>query len=263
MTKQVSKALIKSDAVAAALRHTENIAAPEGKDALTELKKRRTQLARLTDLQGSLLGVEQVARDRVQTERDKLRKRVGELEAVVLPAVSSYKVFDLEPLSWRDGDGLPRLVPFHVEQSLFHISTEMHTDGTVKNHYVPQGLHKLLGQCYADVERKISKLARAKTETVTLEVLFTGVIPDDVRAKIAEVRTLFGKEIYIVAEAEQAALTYREPTTKPKPAPRRSIRNGDPLVIGFDGRQFRLIAAFDLTPVEQLVRDRVNGVRAS
>lgn len=261
--KQVSKALIKTDAVAAALRHTENRAAPHGKSALNELAKRRTQLERLTDLQETLLGVEQVAHDQVRHERDKLRKRVGELEAVLLPSVTSYKVFDLEPLTWRDADGMPRLVAFSLNHPDFHFSTELYDDGTIKDHFVPGGLHETIVKCYKDVAKVISKLAQSKRQSVTLEVKFTGAIPDDVRAQIADARRAFGKEIYLVAEPAKIELKLRAPTAKPKPAPPPSIRQGDPLVIGFDGLQWRLIAAFDLTPIEQLVRDRVNGGKSS
>lgn len=263
MAKQVSKGMIKSDAVAAALAHTANVAAPEGKNPLAELVKRRAQLTRLTALQGELFGVEQAARTRVQSERDKLRKRVGELEAVLLPPVTSYKVFDLEPLRWRDDKGLPRLVPFPLDNYLFHYSTEMYSDGTINRHYVPVDLPKSITDCYTDVQKRITKLARSKRQTVSLDVHFTGAIPDDVRGQIVDARHVFGKEIYIIAEPAKAELKMRAPTAKPKPAPPPAIREGDPLVIGFDGKQFRLIAAFDLTPIEQLVRDRVNGTKSS
>jgi hypothetical protein len=261
--KQVTKTLIKTDAVAAALRHTEGLVVPVGKNALSELYKRRAQLGRLTDLQSTLLGVEEVARDHVQRERDKLRKRVSELEAVLLPAVTTYKVFDLEPLTWRDANSLPRLVVFALNNALFHFSTEMYDDGTIKEQYVPTDLPSAIMKCYDDVQKRITKIARSKRMTVSLDVQFTGVIPDVVRGQIADARHVFGKEIYLVAEPAKAELKHRTPTSRPKPVPPPPIRGGDPLVIGFDGRQFRLIAAFDLTPVEQLVRDRVNGIKAS
>ena len=265
MTKQVSKALIKTDAVAAALAHTESIVPVDEKRAATELTKKRREMVGLTLAQNSLLGIEADARAKLQHTRDKLRKSITALEAVVLPGVQSYKPFDLEPLTWRDTDGLPRLVVFGLNEAVFHYSEEVTVDdiGRIEDSagFVPGYLPANLQACYRDIERLVRKVARRYKSTAVLEVTFTGIIPDDVKSKITDARYIFGDEIYIVAEPSKMAIRKQPP--KRKPLPPLPIRNGDPLVIGFDGKQYRLIAAFDLTSIEQLVRDRVNGTKSS
>jgi hypothetical protein len=74
---------------------------------------------------------------------------------------------------------------------------------------------------------------------------FDGLIPERIRQKIRRAQSLgIFKEIFILAEVPGLAI---EESEMPKPA-----QIGDPLVIGFDGSGFWLIAAFDTSPVEAM-----------
>lgn len=261
MPKPVSKAMIKSDAVAAALAHTQSLTPRSMEQAQKELRKERAIIAQLMKARHDLLGIEEHAEKLLDTKIAASKKRIAILEPVAVPATATFPIFDLAPLSWRDAKGLPRLVPFHFTNSVFTYERELYDDGTIKEDYVPGGLHEDLLKCYTDVEKAVHKHALKERKTVTLEIHFTGVIPDDVREKITLLRAQFSDKIYIVAEPAAVTLRVREPSKKPAPPP--VIRGGDPLVIGFDGAHFRLIAAFDLTPVEQYVQNRVKGIKLS
>ncbi len=77
---------------------------------------------------------------------------------------------------------------------------------------------------------------------------FDGLIPEVVRQKIRRALSLgiFGNKVFILAEVPGLEI---KPIPLPKPA---SI--GDPLVIGFNGSDFYLIAAFDTKPVELMAQ---------
>ena len=77
---------------------------------------------------------------------------------------------------------------------------------------------------------------------------FEGIIPNEIRNIIRSAQSsgLF-KEVFLLAEVPKW-----KKATRPTPQP---IAQGDPLVIGWDGINFRLIAAFDTTPIEQYIAD--------
>jgi hypothetical protein len=82
---------------------------------------------------------------------------------------------------------------------------------------------------------------------LVLAAEYTGLIPFDVKDKIAKAKPLFS-EIFILAEPIGWSLT--------KPA----ILPADPIVVGWDGKGLYFIAEYDTTPVEDalLLEDPAN-----
>jgi hypothetical protein len=75
---------------------------------------------------------------------------------------------------------------------------------------------------------------------------FEGVIPQSVRLTIQQaIDSKHFQEVFILAEVPKWKMDVR---LVPQP-----ILHGDPLVVGWDGKNMRLIAAFDTTPLEQLI----------
>jgi len=70
--------------------------------------------------------------------------------------------------------------------------------------------------------------------------IFKGIIPEVIKKSIGSARRSFGKEIYVIAEADN---------WKSKKVP-----SDDPLIIGVKGKNCYLIEAFETTPMEEYVR---------
>jgi len=147
-----------------------------------------------------------------------------------------------EVLQWRNPDGFPTLAPFSVESERFTFEATTNQWNELRTTVTP-ALPAPIRGCYDDVLRKLSKRRRSRNVAVRASVTFTGVIPEDVRRTIARAQRSF-KDIRILAEVEHWQL---EETELP------SLR-ADPLVIGYDGHDFWLLATFDITPLEDAVR---------
>jgi hypothetical protein len=95
-----------------------------------------------------------------------------------------------------------------------------------------------IANCYQDVAQNLLQRSQRVSGSVTLAAEFSGLIPGEVKDKIAEAEDIF-KEIFVIAEPQRWSLT--EPARIP----------ADPLVVGWDGEGLYLIAEFDTTPVEE------------
>lgn len=147
-------------------------------------------------------------------------------------------------LGWRNSDGMPTLAPFSVERDTFTFSLNQWRPSTIS----PELPTPLRG-CYDDVVRLLHKRRNGHDNVeVRATARFDGVIPDDVRRMIVTARPQF-KDIRILAEVEAWKI---EETELP------ALR-ADPLVIGYDGEEFWLLAAFDITPLEDVVRQICTG----
>jgi hypothetical protein len=81
-----------------------------------------------------------------------------------------------------------------------------------------------------------------------IEAQFSGLVPDTVRQVIRRAEQCSGfKEVFILAEVSVWKKSL-------EPAPVMS-RHPDPLVVGFDGARYWLLAKFDVTTLEQAVSD--------
>ncbi|HLD20760.1 MAG TPA: hypothetical protein VJB64_01545, partial [Patescibacteria group bacterium] len=77
-------------------------------------------------------------------------------------------------------------------------------------------------------------------------------IPNEVRRLIVDVQKQF-QDIRVLAEVSQwKTQEFQRPRLDP-----------DPLVIGWDGEEFFLLAAFDLTPLEAAVAQVMSGTLPS
>ena len=101
-------------------------------------------------------------------------------------------------------------------------------------------LPEAIASCYEDVLKTLRQRASKRQKSVKLSCRFEGLIPDDVKQKIAEARGSF-KEMFLIAEPKGFEINETAIV-----APKR-----DPLVVGFDGTKLWLIADFETTPVEE------------
>ncbi|MBI4142543.1 hypothetical protein HY480_01565 [Candidatus Uhrbacteria bacterium] len=142
-------------------------------------------------------------------------------------------------LGWRNDDGMPTLAPFSVERDTFEFRIDQWNRGGIN-----VGLPPPLGRCYDDVYALLRKRKNGRGNVeIRATARFDGVIPDDVRRMIVGVKEQL-KDIRILAEVEHWKIKETE----------LPMLNADPLVIGYDGEEFWLLAAFDITPLEEAVR---------
>jgi hypothetical protein len=135
--------------------------------------------------------------------------------------------------------------------------------GVTRTHYWGNGYRtkevikpkfsKEVTSCYKDVMEKAKEQSRTSKKSVKYSAAFDGIIPDEARNKIIHAEPFFD-EIFIVAEVNHWDIKEMAPA---------KIKRVDPLVVGYDGHHYRLITAFDLSPIEKVVQDRLNGVKSS
>lgn len=214
----------------------------------------------LKAVSGRLLTVETAARNEankqvfaLEKERDTLRDSP---EAAAL--VQAFPEFSLEPFRWRDDDGFPRLAAFSLDGAEFKIAVKapMYSELRISNYEVAIApmLPADIVATYCDVvgaiigthltrRKQIKEEADGGNKTLFISAAWSGVIPVEVRSRIAAFSRRF-KSVLMVAEVE--GWKYGE-IAEPKPV--------DPLIVGWDGEKLRLIASFDQTTVEAAARD--------
>lgn len=222
--------------------HIGQLAALEERiSALDAVKKRLLRVETAAQAQATL----QISK--LEGERDKLRDSE---EAAAL--VQAFPEFSLEPFRWRDDAGLPRLAAFALDGAEFKIEVKVSSRyGQVESLAMTMSPHLPVAVAarYADVVGAILEKMPYKAgdyggeKTMFLSATFAGVVPAHVKARISAFSRRFKSTLII---AEVADWKYGE-VVQPKQV--------DPLVVGWDGETFRLIAAFDLTDVETAARD--------
>lgn len=181
----------------------------------------------------------------------------------------SYPRLSIEPLRWRNKEGLPKLLPFRFGEPNVRFSAKSGFRPTIDPSF-NSGTRDLLENCYNDVFellkgkvadqsqrnwwRSLSVRTRVSYEA-TLTARFTGVIPSAVKEKIAEHRKRFddlrwyGSELLLIAEPQELTL---EEVMKETP---RVFFKPDPLIVAYypklDPKSFWLVADFDTTPAEE------------
>lgn len=171
----------------------------------------------------------------------------------------------LEPLSWRDEQGFPKLVVVPLNGPVNHIGSE-YTDfrfvilaeerahfqyvGRVATSFIPDKV-KL---CYEDVclmlaDKCLSKRKENPNLRPILHITYDpGIasrkgIPSVVHEKLLKVAHLFPRDLYLIMEAKDWQMGVVTSTTEL-----------DPLLVGWKYDQFWLIDVFDLTPLEDYVK---------
>lgn len=205
------------------------------------------QLQRLKRFRG------QVEAELLSIERPAVVPVVDARLKVLERAAEGYRPFPLnrlqEVLRWRNPDGWPTIAPFSIDSPRFEFA--VHPSGGWDRGEVRRVIHPALPpplrECHGDVFEKLGR-RKSAWRSIHLAVTFTGVLPPEVRATIIAAKRQF-EQILMLAEVDHWQIEERE-----VPA----IRT-DPLVVGFDGQDFWLIAAFDLTPIEEAIRQIALG----
>ncbi|MFA6429403.1 MAG: hypothetical protein WCV84_02790 [Patescibacteria group bacterium] len=244
----VSAKLVAQDPVKAALGLTTKMSEQEIATRTSARERAKADVARLEQMLKGLLPVERRMRPMIEAKKVELNKLITRLGSP--DRLKQYPSFSLEPLTWRDEHGYPRLAVFSLNSPDFELRVvgERHSsvNFTTKlvwrpSHHKPR-LPKAMADCYTDVLTRLKTMAKKSEKAIRLRAEFAALIPPEVKDKIQQAKKHFRDEIFIVAEVRDWSLTK---TAVPRPS--------DPLVVGFDGTNCWLIAAFDTTPLEELI----------
>lgn len=153
-----------------------------------------------------------------------------------------YHKLSLEPLRWRDKNGLPLLAVFSPDSGVFEISYRWECGVFGISYRWESGIHPEMPEamldCYSDLIRGLSpKWYQSSFRWIKCQ--FKGLIPQDVKWKIKEAKPYFGDNIYVIAEPSDGFEVGEIVVPK-----------ADPLVVGFKDDSLWLIADFDTTDVE-------------
>lgn len=242
----VSEELVVRNPVKAAIGLATKASAQEIESSSAEREKIVGVLAIINQIQSDLLPIEKGMLPAIKSKKNDIAKKAKQLES--LDKLSQYAVFNLEPLTWRNKQGYPRLAVFSLESPNceFAVIGKYYDDGyTNRRRWIKKIDPKLppeMMECYNDVFNHLGEIAKKTKKTTRLSARFVMLIPPDVKEKIIKVRGDF-KEIFIIGEAPQWGI---KQTAIPKP-------NKDPLVVGYDGVNYWLIAAFNPTPLEEYI----------
>lgn len=204
--------------------------------SVPDLIEIQEQILLLMKSRRELFKVEQPTKKQLTVEINNLKAKRKEVQLLLR---RDYPVFSIECLSWRDRDGYPLLAVFDLNDPKSEIGVVRR--GWAKNFWytrVQRPWVDEIDRCFKDVYELLETMARKARKSIRLRTIFSGVIPQAVRQEIAVMRDSF-TNIFIIAEVDKWDLV--------KTA---TIRRGDPLVIGYEGGKFFLIAAFDTTPLE-------------
>lgn len=227
--------------------------------AHAELDAVERRTAMLIATAEAALPIERDGKQRVEQEIARLRDRGAELLGTInRPDYQRMPTNALRAaLELRTAKGLPRLALFSVRHGDLVLSSErkqQFAGGPDWVSRVEPSLPKPLEACYADVTEHLVEQSLAsnteanKRKQYRLIATFTGIVPADVRRRIAVAKRVF-TSVHILAEVAAWKCEEREvPELKP-----------DPLVVGFDGEHFWLVASFDLTPLERAIEQICAG----
>lgn len=205
--------------------------------------------SRLSDL----FGFEIKAKPRLREGLDELTREKARLKR--LSEFGRFPCLNLEPFRWRNKNGWPKLALFSLDSATCEISIQVkarrNSWGEQRGFQYARSssprLPEAIASCYEDVFQALMLKAKEEKASVSLSTAFLGIMPDTVRSTIKEVGPAF-EQIFLVVESKQWQMAIKK---APKPIPREA----DPLVVGFDGENFWIIASFDPTPLERMVKD--------
>lgn len=215
-------------------------------DINRELSYVKNEIARLRAAQKDLLPIERQYTQTAYGEKiNPLVAREKELcsEKLTLHLAEKYPRLSLQPLTWRDENKRPRLIPFSIQNASFRFTVDD------SDHWTRFGRHEPITpkmpypiiNCYKDVLASI----RQRGFITTLSTNWEGVIPPDVR-QIAKNNTDFKQsDMYLIAEPTKWELSFEKLPERPF--------NYDPLLVGYAEGSFWLLAKFDVTPLEHYV----------
>lgn len=267
-TTVVSADLIASDPIKAAIQLCQK---PESEDiSFEELKDAEESLKQLNQIESNLLPVESEMFQLINAKKLEVGRKINQLK---------YPLFSLEPLKWRDGKGRPRLAVFSMSSSNCELVFDPPRDALYGHTGLPPSLTatplpKEILECYTDqaklpsiVPEILLFLCSPAFLRIRMNTRFVGLIPNVVKQEIARVRGQF-KEIFIVAEAQgwnvETEKFYYLNQSDIQPTALNTKKSydsydsydydSDPLVVGYDGINYWLIAAFDTTSLEEYIK---------
>ena len=203
------------------------------------------EIARLQKVKQSFFGIERSSIQKSDEMISQLTTRKGTLDSVSKFANKYSRFHYREALKWRNGDGLPRLAVFDLVNPRCRLRVENNMTWE-RWKLEPKSLPWDIGHCFDDVFQRFDQRLRSSRvgSYCEIEAVFQGVIPDETRQKIEAAKSDFKDKLFILAEAPKWQVNQH---FVPVPI-------GDPLVIGWDGKNCWLIDAFDTTPFEKYIK---------
>lgn len=239
----VSTDLVVRNPIKAAVRLSRRMSVQDIENISSEHESTVEVLNRIDQLQSGLLPIERGLLPVIRSKKTEVARRVQQLKS--FDKLNQYAMFSLEPLKWRNKQGFPRLAVFSLESPNFELSVigRYGYNRHLWNQKVNPKLPKDMKQCYNDVLNKLSEIAKQTKKTTRLRAQFAMLIPQAIKEEITRVRGEF-KEMFVVAEVPRWDF---KQTAIPRP-------HKDPLVVGYDGSNYWLIAAFDPTSLEAYIK---------
>jgi len=217
-----------------------------------ELRRTQSQLAKGRLVFDQLWGCEVSMKSKVDAECTKLEVKQRELQL----DTNYPQKLNMDVLKWRTPEGWPALGLFATDKETLTFSSTVTTVRGEREPLWPKGhrrgnpyanshLSNQFGEYYEDVFDKVENVAlKSIYERLELSCSFNGLIPMDVKAIINEaVATKFFNihDIFLLSETPKWSTTNI-----------RTVVNIDPIVVGWDGKDLRVITVFDTTSLEDL-----------
>lgn len=256
---RVTKQMIKDNPVEAAAALAKKSATPAVDNLKDQLAAKRAEQKRLRRALADLHPVERVATNRLRQRLSVLDREISVLCTSLLPPATSMPDFDDECFTWRNEQGMPRLAPFLVTSGgrlgKFGFYLSLLGDGTYIFDVLTPGTATSFWRRFQDIKPVLHAKAKPGRDLYA-SATFNGIIPEHIRDVIEGAESVF-EDLYIVAEVTKWTFTSTARATPTVDA--------DPLLVGWhDGlKSMKLIASFDVTPVEQIAVERAFKRRRS
>lgn len=222
------------------------------------------QLNHLMEIEGSLIAIE-------RESATPLYRQIAELTMCIKLGISER--LPIKPLRSRNPLGQPNFAVYNSESSVpvFSISRAHEWGEVTSNHRwsvfvykgisFSHGISAIVADQFLDIrehlDERLERWYGHANNTITLSTTFRGLMPVDIRKKIAEAsktklyingaNTPLFEKILLISEVEQDKWSYDM-----APAPYIA----DPLVVGVAYGGLYLIGHFDPTPAEHLWMDK-------
>lgn len=229
-------------------------------------KKIASQEHRAASIKGVLpylLPVENKVKQRLEAEAEQLGKEITAQKKHLKKSEalnhlrSQYRRLSMDPLRWRDDQGLPLFVIYHLFADKHMPDYARFSCSLGDDYRVRYGHPRPVEACYGDLERLL-KQRQKPGRYIELKCEFDGIIPLEARKKMNDAVKDFKEgdygRTYIYLIAEPSTWEWEEGPIVREVDP-------DPLIVGWselDPEALWLIAAFDVTTVEQLMLSMVS-----
>lgn len=208
-----------------------SVSEDEAKAMLPDLE---AKLDKAKGILNNLLGIEKEAKKDVEKLISDITFKISHCKSIA--EGNSFMMLSLDPLKWRHENGNPKLAIFSLDSPKFSLASSHDSWGGSYRTETSPKLPKEVKDCYSDVFKMLKKYNIKSSITAT----FNGIIPDNIKEKIKEVKGMFD-QLFIIAE----------PTGFVKSST-AIVPKGYPLLVGWknDTKTLWLIADFDTTAVE-------------